>query len=207
MSSVVDLIVLANSAKKNERCIAGIDRSTGDWVRPVGPRGDGEVCFSLRNVNGKEPQVLDVVRMELGDSAETHGFQLENRTIVARPWQLVGRAEVDDILRFRCGERYVFFDGNDRIRHADLTDKIACRSSLQLWETWNFQCFEDTNSRGTKRWKGRFSIIGGRTMSLVIKDVEYEKRLKQNHQPSEHALILVSLGVPFTPDTLTEPHC
>ena len=207
MSSVVDLIVLASSAKNSERCIAGIDTDSGEWIRPVGPSGHGEVPFSLRNINGKEPGILDIVRMELDSSAETHGFQMENRSIVAKPWRLVRKATAQDVLPYRCRDSHVFFEGGAHIRHSDLVNDGARRSSLQLWGVSDFRCFEDTNIRGVSRWKGWFTVPGGQSYSLVIKDLDYEAQLNEGHRPSGYALLLVSLGVPFTPETWTEAHC
>ena len=57
MSSLVELICLANSEKKQERCIAGIDRKTEEWIRPVSSRPSGEVPFALRKINESEPEI------------------------------------------------------------------------------------------------------------------------------------------------------
>ncbi|MFM8305620.1 MAG: dual OB domain-containing protein, partial [Microcystis aeruginosa] len=50
MSSLKKIVCLANSWKLNERCIAGIDISSGNWVRPV--------CDSLYPEDGRVPRAV-----------------------------------------------------------------------------------------------------------------------------------------------------
>ncbi len=207
MSSVVDLIVLASSAKNSERCVAGIDVRTGGWIRPVGAAGQGEVPFSLRKIDGQEPEIFDIIRMELEDTGETHGFQMENRAIVKRPWERVGRASPTDVLPHCCNADFVFYDDDVSVRHAELRDDINRNSSLQLWEVRDFTSVEDHNYQGDKRWKGRFSIPNGNCYSLVIKDLDFENRLNQGQPCPRHCLLLLSLGAPFLSRFRSEHFC
>lgn len=207
MSSIVDLIILASSSKNSERCIAGIDRKSGQWIRPVGLRGQGEVPFELRNIDGKEPEILDVVRMELDDSAETYGFQTENRAIVGSPWELVDRATADEILSYCCREEYVFYDEGTEIRHAELKEDESRSSSLQLWKVDDFSCFPDRNIFGKQRWKGRFSTPSGHIFALTIKDVEFEAKLNNGHECLQECMLLTSLGAPFRSQFRSEDYC
>ena len=207
MSSIVDLIVLASSAKNSERCVAGIDVRTGEWVRPVGSTGHGEVPFALRNIKGQEPEIFDIVRMELEKTGETHGFQMENRAIVKGPWERVGRASSSDVLPYCCNADFVFYDDDASVRHADLRDDVNRNSSLQLWEVHDFTSVEDHNFQGAKRWKGSFSIPSGQRYSMVIKDLDFEERLNQGHRYSHHCLLLLSLGAPFLSRFRSEPYC
>ena len=60
------LICLANSWKYGERCIAGIDIHTGQWVRPVCDRfPDGQVPADIRLIDGDEPALLDILSIPL----------------------------------------------------------------------------------------------------------------------------------------------
>lgn len=207
MPSVIELILLASSSKNRERCIAGIDRKTGAWIRPVGSMGEGEVPFKLRQIDGKEPEVLDIVEMTLSDSAETHGFQTENRHIIASPWKKIGKAVVEDIRRYCSEDHFVLFDAHTEIKHSDILNDPTRRSSLQLWSVHDFTCHEDCSITGMKRWRGVFSIPSGERLSLVIKDIEYEEMLNQGHTPSADILLLISLGVPYQPQTRKEKSC
>lgn len=80
------LVLLANSCKNNERCVAGKSLAhgrIGAWVRPVSARAGGELAAWERQlVSGAQPRVLDVVEMPLERPAPC-GFQTENRRIAS----------------------------------------------------------------------------------------------------------------------------
>ena len=95
MSSVKRIICLANSWKLKERCIAGIDIDTGKWVRPICDSlypEDGRVPESVRLVNGREPQLLDILEIPLADTGNNFGFESENLSVLKGDWHLTGRA-------------------------------------------------------------------------------------------------------------------
>ena len=59
---MTQIICLANSWKYGERCIAGIDLQTRSWIRPIYDRAQGGcVPRNVRRIDGKEPQILDVL--------------------------------------------------------------------------------------------------------------------------------------------------
>jgi len=208
MSFVVDLICLANSEKNNERCIAGIDKETGEWIRPVGPGPDGEVSAHLRRVEGKEPEILDIIRMTLDEEAETHGFQTENRTIVSTAWKKVGHVNVDKVLQYCNKDRYIFFSPGDHIPYSKIISMSGMQCSLQLWETHDFRTWlGGTKWSGANKWKGSFRNAHGSRITSTIKDPKLEEKLNNGQKPSRHCLILVSLGVPFQPPNWTEKNC
>lgn len=208
MSFVVDLICLANSEKKNERCIAGIDRNTGQWIRPVGPGHHGEVSKHLRNVKGSEPELLDIIRMTLDEEAETHGFQTENRSIAPVAWEKVGQATVDEIIPYCNQERYIFFSPGNHLPYSQIISDSNKHCSLQLWETHDFRTWhEGAKWDGAKKWKGSFRNLHGSRMTSTIKDPKIEEKLNEDLKCSRHCLILVSLGVPFQPTGWSEQNC
>lgn len=93
------IVVLANSIKKHERCVAGkelIDAAWGPefgtWIRPVSRHGEGELSFVERRCqDGRDAQVLDIVTIPLMDPMPTH-VQPENWQIDSTaPWQRIGR--------------------------------------------------------------------------------------------------------------------
>ncbi len=66
------VIVLANSIKKQARCVAGREivradgNRLGDWIRPVSDSGEGELLSHHYHLDGGgSAQVLDIVDMEL----------------------------------------------------------------------------------------------------------------------------------------------
>ncbi|MDJ0553135.1 MAG: hypothetical protein QNJ68_01565 [Microcoleaceae cyanobacterium MO_207.B10] len=87
---MTQIVCLANSWKNGERCIAGIEISSKKWVRPVSSLNDGRIPFNIRQIQGKEPQLLDILEIPLEDSGPDFGFQSENRSILPGEWQKVG---------------------------------------------------------------------------------------------------------------------
>ncbi len=85
---MVQVICLANSLKLNERCIAGINPTTGKWIRPISSSypNDGRISKHIRLVNGKEPALLDVLEIPLEQTGSDFGFESENLTIATGTW-------------------------------------------------------------------------------------------------------------------------
>ncbi|WP_079031829.1 dual OB domain-containing protein [Streptomyces specialis] len=78
MTAIKELVCLANSRKHGERCIAGIEVGSRDWIRPVTIHAGHAISASERRyLSGEEPQVLDVISMRLIDYQPV-GFQREN---------------------------------------------------------------------------------------------------------------------------------
>jgi len=69
------LLVLANSYKLGNRCVAGIDLDTGKWVRPVSQSPGGAIPEYKTAVSKSWRFVpvlpLDVVEFEVGRSRAT----------------------------------------------------------------------------------------------------------------------------------------
>jgi hypothetical protein len=88
------IVCLANSRKTGGRCVAGKERESNAWIRPVSARNTAEVSFDERQYeNGKEPEILDVIEVSMVGPAP-HGHQQENHMIDADYyWIKRGRAE------------------------------------------------------------------------------------------------------------------
>ena len=90
----VRLLCLANSAKHNGRCIAGVRLDTAEWVRPVSTATDGTLTAQMCMLDtGQEVQPLDVVDIEV-TSARPERHQPENWVIGLRRWRLVEKWSV-----------------------------------------------------------------------------------------------------------------
>ena len=71
------LIVLANSWKHHDYCIAGINPETGRWLRPVSDLNDGRIAKDAMQLDGYFPQLMDVIEIS-GSSERTAAFSLAN---------------------------------------------------------------------------------------------------------------------------------
>ncbi|MBC6418050.1 MAG: hypothetical protein GDA44_04290, partial [Prochloron sp. SP5CPC1] len=105
MSSMKQIICLANSRKLGESCIAGIDVDTGKWIRPVRDKlypQDGRIPRSVRLVEGREPELLDILEIPLADTGNDFGFESENRSVLPGYWNCLGKVKTKDLLKY-CG--------------------------------------------------------------------------------------------------------
>jgi hypothetical protein len=90
------IIVLANSLKHGDSCLAGLDISTRKWVRPVTNLDDGRVRRSDMKIGTHSPQLLDILDIPLDATGPDFGFESENRTILPGQWHLRGQADIKD---------------------------------------------------------------------------------------------------------------
>ncbi len=93
---MAQIVCLANSKKHGDRCIAGIETSTGKWIRPVSNLDDGRVPINMCLVDGEEPLPLDILEIPLATTGS--GYECENRSILPGRWQRVGRALPTDLV-------------------------------------------------------------------------------------------------------------
>ncbi len=96
---MAQIICLANSQKHGERCIAGIEISTGKWIRPVSNLNDGRIPRNACLVNGQEPKLIDILEIPLADSGNDFGFACENCSVLPGKWKYLDRLEPSDLIR------------------------------------------------------------------------------------------------------------
>ena len=75
-----EIIILTKSLKRNGYCVAGIDISTGRWIRIVSNDVKSEHAILKQHMvysNGKETDIFDVVEIDLVEQIST-SIQPEN---------------------------------------------------------------------------------------------------------------------------------
>jgi hypothetical protein len=85
--SMERMLVLACSKKYGARCIAGISLITGEWVRPVSSPDGGALSVFHAGVDGRFPQLREVVEFETGGPCPLTG-QPENVLVTDKAWRL-----------------------------------------------------------------------------------------------------------------------
>ena len=75
------LIVLANSWKHHDYCIAGINPATGRSLRAVSDLNDGRIAKDAMQLDGYFPQLMDVIEIPLADDGPDFGFERENLSV------------------------------------------------------------------------------------------------------------------------------
>ena len=198
METVV--LCLANSKKLNERCVAGIDVRSGEWVRPVSRSGNyGAVPFRERQVGDAEPQLLDLIEMDLAYAGPTgfdYCYARENRWIEPTPWRRIARASPSDLARYCCTED-VILHSRGKFTRPDVVEAkpLAARRTLELRRVNQLK----TRLEGSQ-WRCSFVTPPGIFMSdLPVTDLDLLSALNEGNAFATSGYAVVSLGVPYAP--------
>lgn len=194
------VLCLANSKKEGERCIAGIDVRTGQWVRPVSRHtAKGEVPFHERQVEGGEPRLLDLVRMDLahdGPAGFDYCHSKENRWIDPSPWTREGVATAGDIDHYICrGELILHTRG--KYTHPALIEAkpLSERTTLELYEVTLLAC-----EKVGGKWKASLTTTEGITLQdISVTDCVLVERLNAEEVIEKNGYAVISLSLPWTP--------
>lgn len=188
------LICLANSRKHNGRCIAGIDISTGDWVRPVTSLDDGRIPTDISLIDRKPIQLLDVVDIPL--SKMVQGYECENRLILDGSWKRVGRVATNDVIPY-CENKILHTHRDDWINaipHSYISSLPADkRRTLQIIKVSGFQTWR--NNYG--KWKGSIPLKSGQDLVLNVTDPELCNKLDNDYAVNSECLVVLSLAQPW----------
>jgi len=203
MSSLVQLVCLANSLKHGERCIAGIDLETKQWIRPICDdlySKDGRVPPVVRLIEGQEPQLLDILEMQLAQSGNNFGFSVENRTILPGYWRRVRIAQLGGLRKYY----EVYEDWLDILHNPDRFVSLEYLQELPTAQRRTLQLvygrFQQLIPTGEGRWHGTF--VTDRHQTLVqasITDPVFLEQINQGHRPQGSYFVTVSLSMPWVP--------
>lgn len=204
MSSLKKIICLANSWKKGERCIAGIDLDTGKWVRPVCddlyPQ-DGRIPQSIRLINSKEPNLLDILEIPLANTGNNFGFESENLSVLAGQWKCSAQARTEDLPKYCHNSTSILHNGRKYVYPSDLQRlPFAERRTLQLVHVESFSAEESINSEGKPEWRGSIHSVNGHTLKgAKITDPVFVKKLNAGYQALtiNNCFVTVSLSLPW----------
>jgi len=199
----MEIICLANSFKHQGRCIAGIDRQSGRWVRPISSCDDGRIPTNNRYIPVHRIGVLDILRIPVCDINDRVGHEIENVRYANSAWEIIGKAEIANLLKYREAE-LLFPQYGKSIPYAYLQTQAPVRS-LQLVEVKSFVCHQ--NSQG--KWRG---IIADEKydfadMELSITDPVALEKLNRGQTISPHCLLCLSLSQPFQKEPTSPPLC
>ncbi|MBG1269442.1 dual OB domain-containing protein [Nostoc sp. WHI] len=204
MSSLKRIICLANSWKLKERYIAGIDLDTDQWIRPVCDRfpNDGRVPRDIRLVDGREPELLDILAIPLADTGEDFGFESENLTILSGKWQLLGKAIPTNLFPYCGNHPHILYNSIKYVNISYLQSlPFQQRRTLQLIHVINFSVQAQRSYGGVIQWKGTLETSSGQKLTDAnITDPVFVAKLEVGYQTTGEYLVTVSLGMPWTPE-------
>lgn len=193
-----DVIILANSRKMGNRCIAGIDRETGEWVRPVYEAGDQGVPLSVRQVEGVEPGLLDIVSIPLAGDGPHRDIQPENCRILKGAWKKVGKASVQQVAKY-CQRGGLILHNADRRIHIDELRLVPEKEKRSLCLVRVHVAFSTEGTRRGKRVNAQFKH-GKNEYFIPVTDFEYERRFPAYGTAEADCLLTISLGTPYKLD-------
>ena len=104
------LCILANSVKRGESCIAGLEiaqrpdkfwQNTGRWIRPVSHRDGGAISGSESYLHppGKTPELFDIVTVPLQQPASVQGQPEDWWIEPSATWQYQGKFDPQESVR------------------------------------------------------------------------------------------------------------
>lgn len=204
MSSVRQIVCLANSWKRKERCIAGIDLKTGEWIRPVCDDlfpEDGRVPSHIRQIKNREPELLDILEIPLGETCQAFKFERENLTILSGKWRKVGKAIPADLLPFCNTSAEILHNASKFVEISYLNSlPFPERQTLQLVRTTQFSIEPRSASQGGSLWKGSFKTANGKNLFAAnITDPVFAHKLDYGHPLQNDYLLTISLSLPWKP--------
>ena len=209
--TITRIVVLANSRKHQDRCLAGIDLDTGKWVRPVTVLDDGRVPKTSMKLDGHFQELLDVLEIPLDSTVPDFGFESENRTILPGRWYLIGKMTPKDIEKYAKQPYYVLHNRRKYVTTRELQQKpFTRRMTLQLIRFDSFKVHDARRKTTDKHnWKGTI-LSGGRKLEVGITDPVFFERLNRDYKPSPSCFLTMSLTMPYKPpdwDEGEEPVC
>lgn len=205
------IVVLANSWKHHDWCIAGIDLETGKWIRPVTNLDDGRVPKKSMRLGGHFPELLDVLEIPLDSTGPDFDFESENRTILPGRWYRRGKMTNKDMEKYAKRPYYVLHNHKKYVTLRELQQKpFVKRVTLQLICVDKFKV-RDARRKATDKhnWKG-IILSGSRKIEVGITDPVFSEKLKSGYKPSPSCFLTMSLGMPYRPpdwDESEEPVC
>ncbi len=191
----MEIICLANSYKNGGRCIAGINRETGSWVRPISDLDDSRIPLDDHRIMAENIKILDVLEIPLDD--QRRKYEIENCHYHAyRSWQVIRRAGVTDILHFR--EKILLHPDFQKSIPFSYFEEQSPVKTLQLIEVKQLKCFQDDQ----RKWRAMIhdSHYGVGDCTFSITDPLILESLKNGRNISNHCLLTMSFGQPWKVD-------
>jgi hypothetical protein len=195
------IVCLANSWKRGERCIAGVEVATGRWVRPVTETTDGSVPGHVRKVRKGEPGLLDLIDLPLASTGPDFGFECENRLILPGRWYVGGHLRTADLRGYLLPGQPILHTTTPYVTVAYMQGLAPDeRRTLQLVEATDFAVrTTGRHHSGQRVWKGRFTAPDGRWLEANITDPVFSARLDAGLLAPAHCLLTISLSLPWRP--------
>lgn len=112
-----EIVILAKSSKHGEYCIAGIDTSTGEWIRPISNNTSNEGSVPIDDIiysDGNQVEILDKVRINIlsynPTKSQPENYIYDN----TQRWVKTGSCSLEEIIKSRGYDKVDMVFYNDR---------------------------------------------------------------------------------------------
>lgn len=196
------IICLANSWKRGDRCIAGINELQGKWVRPVSDLPDGQIPQEMRQINRLEPALLDVLDIPLAKTGPDFGFECENISVLPGKWRQVGKVPPAYLLKYCNSQEYILHNDLRYVTVEYMQSLPMCdRLTLQLVKAVKFTVKKlSQRFEGAHKWEGSIVTQHDQRLTATITDPVFIRKLELGYKPQKACLVTVSLSMPWRPD-------
>ena len=201
-----EIIVLARSSKHNDYCIAGIDTSTGKWIRPISKNTYKEGAIPLKDItykNGSTVQIFDIIKINITEHQPTKA-QPENYVYDPFvPWIKTDRTNLEQIIRFRGYDNpnTIFYNEGKDVSEEELDNVSSKKYSLLFVNVKNAYAFVKTFQPGNTRYQLNFNYNNINYKYLKITDEKVKRSL--SNKPDGQYYHRTNLPVVFS---LTEKY-
>jgi hypothetical protein len=175
----VDILVLASSRKGGGRCVAGYDLDGDRWIRPVSDLADGTLLLDHCGIDGEWPEVLDIVRVDLGERRPLP-WQPENWSLAGEAWQLVDRldsARASDVLDDLVDHDVKLLESTNRKLAGSYLREHPIGASLTLAKPSQLQWRIEEPPWGGRQEKALFTTDGPGQYDFHVTDFPIEEAL------------------------------
>ncbi len=201
---MAQIICLANSHKGGgQRCVAGIDMCTKEWVRPFNSRGHEGAIGNERLINGNEPKILDVLEIPIGGESENYGCQPENRILLPGRWKKIGTISPEDALEY-IEEDVLLLHNDDKKVDIEFFESIPKKQwkSLHLIQAKSVRF----SKNHWDKWECNFRYYCC-DYNLKITDPIVLDRLNAGEEIARKCLLTISMAGPYDKDNSGKNQC
>ena len=199
-----DLVLMAKSKKRRGYCVAGIDCNTGDWIRLNIQGRESVPRYMLRFADDTEPDLLDVISVDIFDKDDTEPFQPENYFCSLDNLERSG-ADYLHIVERRLSKdrmnRAVFYNHENSVDYKWLCESCEKYYSLMLVDPINLVFRENESGK----INASFEYGGNYYRNIRVTDLEFEASWKMDGHRSrtgacDNYVLVLSMGLPYKHD-------
>ena len=180
-----EIIILAKSSKHREYCIAGIDTTTGEWIRPISDNIAHEGSVPLCDItyeDGTQVQILDKVKIKLLSHNPTKSQPENYKYDSSVCWYKTGKVTLEELIRSRGYDNpdKIFYNSNKEVSEGE----VCGQSSLLFVNVKNSCIFIKTFDDGNRRIQFNFEYNNIRYNYFKISDEVIKNTFLSQHDGS-----------------------